>query len=199
MVLSEWEKILSYLRSVREVSFDEHAYPINEEEGLIIYSLTFLVSSKFNSLKVFEAGSGVGYSTLWFLLALKEVGSGLIYAVDRSERKIGKLISHVRKLGLENYLKTIVGDAVEVAKEVEEDFLIVFIDIEKHRYIELFKAVEDKVVPGGLVLAHNAWMASSYVKWIKNRNGWKTIVVPSTGGLVLTVKQNIATGYYYYG
>lgn len=189
MFSRKWDNILSFLRKVREVSFNEYVFPITEEEGLIIYSLTLLFSSRFKNLKIFEAGSGIGYSTLWFLLALKENNGGIVYAVDKSKKKLEKLISNARELGLEKFLKTFVGDAVRVAEEIGDCFHIAFIDIEKHRYIELFKVIEDRITRGGVVLAHNAWMVSSYIKWLKNKSIWKTIIIPSSEGIVLSIKQ----------
>ncbi len=155
---------------------------------MILYTLALASAARFGGATVFEAGSGIGYSTAWLLLGIEHGGGGLVYAVERSPDRAAMLVKAIKRLKLERRLRLLVGDAVEAAQQADERFHMVFMDLEKSRYVELFKAVEGKVVEGGFVVAHNAWMAPGYVQYVKRRDGWITSVVPSSEGLVVSVK-----------
>ena len=189
----DWKQILNALSELRDASFAAGAYPITQGEGLILYTLALASAARFGGAVVFEAGAGVGYSTAWLLLGIEHGGGGLVYAVERSPDRAGKLIEAVKRLGLGNRLRLLVGDAIEAARRVDEEIHMVFIDIEKSRYVELFKAVEDKVVEGGLVVAHNAWMVPGYVRYVKGKSGWATSIVHSSEGLVVSIKVSGST------
>lgn len=184
----EWGYVLRLLRELRGESFAAGAFPVSEEEGLILYTLAFTAAARFNGARVLEAGSGLGYSTAWLLLGVEHGGGGLVYAVERSPRRAARVAEAAEELGLAHRLKVVVGDAVEAAKRLSGELHLVFMDIEKYRYLELFEAVEDKVAVGGVVAAHNAWMAPRYVEEASRRTGWVTAVMPTSEALALSVK-----------
>ena len=189
MVYSDkWRKILVYLEEIRKRSFVKYAYPISQEEGMILYSITFLLATYFEEINIVEAGSGIGYSTLWFLLAIKHGGRGTVHAIERNEKRAKILINNVTNLGLDKYLRIYIGEAIKVMQRLSKGIHLAFIDIDKHKYIEAFKVLENNVVSGGVILAHNAWMVPGYVEYVLNKRGWMTTIIPSDEGIVLSVK-----------
>ena len=183
-----WREMLEFLEGLRRASLSAGAHPVARGEGLILYTLAFTLAARFRGAVVFEAGSGVGYSTAWLLLGVEHGGGGLVYAVERSPQRAARMAEAAERLGLRHRLRVVVGDAVEAARRIGGEVHLVFIDVEKHRYVELFEALEDRVAMGGVVAAHNAWMAPSYVEHVSHREGWVTAVVPSSEGLVVSVK-----------
>jgi len=184
----KWRKILVYLEEIRKRSFVKYAYPISQEEGMILYSITFLLATYFEEINIVEAGSGIGYSTLWFLLAIKHGGRGTVHAIERNEKRAKILINNVTNLGLDKYLRIYIGEAIKVMQRLSKGIHLAFIDIDKHKYIEAFKVLENNVVSGGVILAHNAWMVPGYVEYVLNKRGWMTTIIPSDEGIVLSIK-----------
>src|SRR5690242_19744505 len=67
---------------------------VNREVGRVLYQLTVLSKAK----KVFELGSGFGYSTLWFALALPP--AGVVHHTDGDPRNIKLAHDYFKKAGL---------------------------------------------------------------------------------------------------
>jgi predicted O-methyltransferase YrrM len=113
-----------------------------------------LLARAVGAERVFEFGSGFGYSAYWFAEAVGPGGTVVLceYDADNCERAR----EYLRRGG---YLERCVieqGDAIETVREHDGPFDVVLLDNEKTRYREAFEAVQGKVAPGGLVVADNA-------------------------------------------
>jgi predicted O-methyltransferase YrrM len=104
--------------------------------------------------RVFEFGSGFGYSAYWFARALPADGEVVLTEVDAAE--LDEAREYLARGGFDDIARFELGDAIETVDEYDGPFDVVLIDNEKHRYREAFEAVREKVAPGGLVLADNA-------------------------------------------
>lgn len=103
--------------------------------------------------RVFEFGSGFGYSAYWFLRGLPEDGEIVLTEVDAEELEDAR--QYLARGGFEARASFELGDAIDTIDTYEGPFDIVLIDNEKERYVEAFEAVRGKVPVGGLVLADN--------------------------------------------
>ncbi|WP_254543628.1 O-methyltransferase [Halomarina pelagica] len=113
-----------------------------------------LLATMVDAERIFEFGSGFGYSAYWFAGALP--GSGEVVLTDRDPDDLDRARAYLERGG---YLDRAVfeeGDAIEVVERYDGPFDAVLIDNEKHRYAEAFRAVREKVAPGGVVVADNA-------------------------------------------
>ena len=109
--------------------------------------------------RVFEFGSGFGYSAYWFARALPPAGEVVLTEIDEDEldraREYFDRGDLIKRATFEH------GDAIDYAGEYEGPFDVVLIDNEKHRYEEAFDAIREKVAPGGVVVADNAMTSTS--------------------------------------
>jgi len=109
--------------------------------------------------RVFEFGSGFGYSAYWFARALPPAGEVVLTEIDEDEldraREYFDRGDLIKRATFEH------GDAIDYAGEYEGPFDVVIIDNEKHRYEEAFDAIREKVAPGGVVVADNAMTSTS--------------------------------------
>jgi predicted O-methyltransferase YrrM len=103
--------------------------------------------------RVFEFGSGVGYSAAWLLDALPPDGEIVLtdYDADALDRAAAVLD------GVESgaTVTTVPGDAVETFRDRDDRFDLVLLDHEKRRYAEAFDLVRDRLRSPGLVVADN--------------------------------------------
>jgi predicted O-methyltransferase YrrM len=113
-----------------------------------------LLARATDAERVFEFGSGFGYSAYWFAGALPEDGEMVLTEVDADE--LDEAREFLGRGGYADRARFEHGDAIEIVERYDGPFDCVLIDNEKERYAEAFEAVRGKVAAGGLVLADNA-------------------------------------------
>lgn len=104
--------------------------------------------------RVFEFGSGFGYSAYWFLGGMAEDGEIVLTEIDAEELDAAR--EYLERGGYADRARFEVGDAVEIVEGYEGPFDVALLDNEKRRYVEAFEAVRPKLPVGGLVVADNA-------------------------------------------
>src|SRR5581483_5210372 len=117
--------------------------------GRVLCQLAQLIGAK----SVFEMGSAIGYSTLWWARAVGE-GGKVIYT-DGSQKNADEARRNFEKAGVLDRVTIKVGDAIEILSEQKEAFDIVFNDIDKDDYPRAFRVAAPRVRKGGLFVADN--------------------------------------------
>lgn len=118
-----------------------------------------LLARAVDAERIFEFGSGFGYSAYWFARALDADGEVVLTEVDADELDDAR--EFFERGGVADRARFEHGDAIDIVAEYDGPFDVVLLDNEKSRYVEAFEAVRDKLRPGSLVLADNAVTAGS--------------------------------------
>lgn len=118
-----------------------------------------LLARTVDADRVFEFGSGFGYSAYWFARALGEGGEVVLTEVDADELDAAR--EYFRRGGIADRARFEHGDAIEIVDRYDGPFDVVLLDNEKSRYCEAFEAVRGKLRSGSLVLADNAVTAGA--------------------------------------
>jgi predicted O-methyltransferase YrrM len=113
-----------------------------------------LLARAVDAERVFEFGSGYGYSAYWVAPAIPEDGEIVLTEIDEDELEDAR--ENLAAGGFADRARFEHGDAIETVAEYEGPFDLVLIDNEKDRYAEAFEAVREKVPVGGIVAADNA-------------------------------------------
>ncbi|PSP97693.1 methyltransferase [Halobacteriales archaeon QS_5_70_17] len=113
-----------------------------------------LLARVLDAERVFEFGSGFGYSAYWFAGALP--GDGRVVLTEFDEERCERAERYLERGGYADRTVIERGDALEIVDAYDGPFDVVLIDNEKERYAEAFEAVRGKVAPGGVVVADNA-------------------------------------------
>lgn len=103
--------------------------------------------------RVFEFGSGFGYSAYWFVRALPAGGEVVLAELDAAELDDAR--RYFERGGYADRARFERGDAIGIAADCEGPFEAVLIDNEKRRYVEAFETIRAKVPIGGVVVADN--------------------------------------------
>ena len=103
--------------------------------------------------RVFEFGSGYGYSAYWFARALPDDGEIVLTEIDVEELDDAR--DNLAAGGFDDIARFELGDAIDIVDDYDGPFDAVLIDNEKDRYAEAFEAVRPKVPVGGVVVADN--------------------------------------------
>ena len=133
-----------------EAEARERNFPIVDR--LVGVALEVLARS-INAKRVFELGSGYGYSAYWFSRAVGEDGE--IQMTDGDQQNERKALDYLGRAGLDKPIRFHVGDAVKTLRETQGSFDIVFNDIDKWEYPAAWAAARDRIRPGGMYICDN--------------------------------------------
>lgn len=103
--------------------------------------------------RVFEFGSGFGYSAYWFARGLPEDGEIVLTEIDSDELDDAR--EYLARGGHAEIARFEEGDAIDIVAGYDGSFDVVLIDNEKDRYVEAFEAIRENVPVGGVIVADN--------------------------------------------
>jgi caffeoyl-CoA O-methyltransferase len=155
-------QVESYMRSLLE-RYDEPALLEMEAEterrgfpavGRIVGVTLELLARSIGARRVFELGSGFGYSAYWFARAVGEDGE--VHCTENDPQNVGAGEAWLDRAGLGNQVTWHTGDALSSFAEVDGEFDVVFVDIDKSGYPDAWRAASDRIRVGGLYIADNA-------------------------------------------
>jgi predicted O-methyltransferase YrrM len=130
----------------------EEKFPIiGPAAGYMCYQLARMTGAK----RIFELGSGFGYSTAWFARAVRENGGGEVHHVVWDEKLSRDAREHLGRLGYDDIVRFHVGEAVETLRATDGPFDLMFNDIDKEGYPGAMEAITPKLRPGGLLIVDN--------------------------------------------
>jgi predicted O-methyltransferase YrrM len=117
--------------------------------GRIFRQLATMIGAK----TVFELGSAIGYSTIWWARA---VGSeGRVFYTDSDAKNAEKAGRYFERARVDKQITIKVGDALELLSEEKQQFDIIFNDVDKEDYPRVFRLALPRVRKGGLFVTDN--------------------------------------------
>ncbi len=179
----------------------EHKFPIiGPASGYFCYQIARLCGAR----RVFELGSGYGYSTAWFARAVQENGGGEVFHVVWDAKLSQRARQHLANLGYAHLVRYQVSEAVQALRETEGTFDLIFNDIDKEGYPASLPVIEEKLRPGGVLIVDNM-LLSGRVLDPENQEtstvairelthlltaspNWLTSIVPIRDGLSVSLK-----------
>src|SRR5262245_53306879 len=136
--------------------------------GRLVGVLVELLARSVQAKRVFELGSGYGYSAYWFSRAVGPDGE--VHCTDGDPENESKAESYLSRAGVWDRVRWHVGDAVANLAEVDGDFDVVYNDIDKHGYPDGWRAARDRVRVGGLYLCDNVLWSGRILEEDLDRN-----------------------------
>jgi predicted O-methyltransferase YrrM len=128
----------------------ENGFPI---VGRLVGVTLEVLARSVGARRVFELGSGFGYSGYWFSRAVGPQGE--LHHTDGDPDNERKAMDHLGRAGLNGPVRFHVGDAVEALNATEGGFDVVYNDIDKEGYPDAWRAARERVRPGGLYICDN--------------------------------------------
>ncbi|MFI5175277.1 MAG: O-methyltransferase [Terriglobia bacterium] len=117
--------------------------------GRVLHLLALTAGAK----RVFEMGSAIGYSTLWLARAVGERGE--VFYTDGNPKNAKEAERYFKRAGVSKRIHVMVGNALDLIQQVEGDFDIIFNDVDKHWYPEVFNLAVPRIRKGGLFITDN--------------------------------------------
>ncbi|MGH2537261.1 MAG: O-methyltransferase [Candidatus Promineifilaceae bacterium] len=169
--------------------------------GYYLYQMARLI----NAGRIFELGSGYGYSTAWFARAVRENGGGVVHHVVWDDGLSQRARGHLSALGFDDLVRYTVGEAVAALRQADGPFDLIFNDIDKEGYPDSLAVIHAKLRPGGLLIVDNMLWSGRVMdpqeqqpatqgirqatRLLLDESKWITTLVPLRDGLMVALKR----------
>ena len=131
------------------------------------------ILKKENPKRILEIGTAVGYSACQF--AKSTCDDCIIDTIEIDEIRAQEAKENIKKIGIEDRINIIIGNAVEILPTLNDVYDIVFIDANKGKYPVFLKEAIRLLKNGGLILADNV-LYKGYVMSDYNKHKQRTAV-----------------------
>lgn len=179
----------------------ENNVPIVTKE--VAEYLKFMVDMN-KSQNILEVGTAIGYSGILMARAAQKYG-GKLTTIEIDEERYREANINFEKAGLDN-VRTILGDAGEEIKKLNEEFDFVFIDASKGHYREFFDDSYKLLKNDGIIFIDNIMFRGylykeypkrfktivrkldEFITWLYEEFGEKFVLLPFGDGIGLVQK-----------
>jgi predicted O-methyltransferase YrrM len=184
-----------------EAYAQEHDFPIiGPASGQCCYVLSRLAGAR----RVFELGSGYGYSTAWFARAVMENGGGEVHHVVWDKDLSDRARKHLAALGLDGVVRYHVSEAVETLRGTPGQWDVIFMDIDKKGYPAAVPLIAERLRQGGILIVDNMlWSGRVFdsadrseetvairqaTERLTRSDEWRSTLVPVRDGLLVSYR-----------
>ncbi|MEA3190385.1 MAG: hypothetical protein QOD77_967 [Thermoplasmata archaeon] len=170
--------------------------------GPLVGSLCAQWAQAVGARRVFEMGSGFGYSTAFFA---KAVGpEGVVVHTEDSDELQAEAKEWLGRLRLRSRVEFEPGNAIETLRRRKGAWDVVFIDIEKEDYPQAWEVARHRVRTGGVIVTDNTlWQGKvwdpkakdaqtrgvrEYTRLAFEDEGFATTIVPLRDGVAVSLR-----------
>lgn len=117
--------------------------------GRVLHQLALISGAR----NIFEMGSAIGYSTIWWARAIGD--DGRVIYTDGDRKNADEARGYFERAKVTNRISIKVGDAIEFLSEQTQQFDIIFCDLDKEDYPRALRMALPRLRKGGLLVADN--------------------------------------------
>ena len=137
------------LLEMEQLGHERH-FPIIDR---LVGELVEVLALSVGATRVFEMGSGFGYSAYWFTRAVGSAGRVICTDGDPANRDLTERF--LARVGRWQRVEYHVGIAQEVLRRTPGEFDLIYNDINKADYPEAWQLARERIRPGGLYICDN--------------------------------------------
>ncbi len=139
----------STLQQMERIAAEKRFPIIGPLVGRLLFQLALLTRAR----RIFELGSGYGYSAIWFARGLQP--GGRIICTDGSRENAALAARFFKQADIEGLVDYRTGDALSLLAKEPGSFDIILNDVDKHEYPEVFRQAVPRLKRGGLLITDN--------------------------------------------
>lgn len=121
--------------------------------GPAVGRMFYLLARISGAKRIFEMGSAIGYSTIWWARAVGPKAE--IYYTDGDPQNAKRAMEFFKRAGVEKRIHIMTGDALAMLDRVSGNFDLIFIDVDKHQYPAALRKAVKRLKRGGLLVTDN--------------------------------------------
>jgi predicted O-methyltransferase YrrM len=178
-------------RSGAAVDVDRMMLAVGRDAGRLLN----LLAKMGRCASLLEAGTSVGYSTVWLAGAAAEAG-GRVVSTEQLPAKHAEARANLTEAGLIDRVEMHTGDALATIRRHAGPFDFALIDLWKDLYIPVLEALGPKLAPGALIAADNMIhpessrpQAQRYRRFVARQPDFETVLLPIANGIEVTRKR----------
>lgn len=137
------------LAEMEEYATEHHVPIVGPAVARVLQQLAMMI----NARTVFELGSAIGYSTIYWAQAVGDKGR-VIYT-DGDSKNAQRARGYFDRAGVSNRITLHTGDALELLSEEKQEFDVIFCDVDKEDYPRVLRLVPPRLRKGGLFVTDN--------------------------------------------
>ncbi|HLE35329.1 MAG TPA: O-methyltransferase [Nitrososphaerales archaeon] len=192
-LLPESPSILSELEQVAK----ERHVPI---VGPLVGRFLYILARASRAGRVLEIGTAIGYSAIWFGLAIKQ-HKGTVITVEIDENTANEARRNIARAKLQRTIRVINGSGLQVVPNLKGRFDIVFIDDSKENYPKYLEMCTNRLNKNGLLIADNALWSGKVALESKSGDAlaiakfnallakkMSSVIIPARDGLAIGIK-----------
>jgi len=134
--------------------------------GPVVGRVLFQYAQAIGAKSVFELGSAIGYSTIWWARAVGE-GGRVIYT-DGDRKNAEEARRYFQEAGVLERIEIRVGDALELLSEERSEYDVIFNDVDKEDYPRVLRLVPPRLRRGGLFITDNVLWRGQVAQEVKD-------------------------------
>ncbi len=108
---------------------------------------------KIKPHRILEIGTAIGFSAINFSKYLDE--GGRIDTIEIESLRVQQAIENIEKVGVQDKIRVLEGDALDILPYLTEKYDVIFIDASKGKYLEFFEHALRLSPVGGWIIADN--------------------------------------------
>lgn len=178
----------------------EHNIPI---VGPAVARVLQQLALTINAKTIFELGSAIGYSTIWWAQAVGE--NGRVIYTDGDPKNAERARHYFNRAGVSGRITLHTGDALEFLSEQKQQYDIIFNDVDKEDYPRVLRLVSPRLRKGGLFITDNVlWSGQvaeknpkdaqtkailEFNRALYNSEDFYTTILPIRDGLAVALKK----------
>ena len=158
-----------YLKEIEKYGRD------NKIPILLDESLEFIegILKEAKPKRILEIGTAIGFSALCFSRFLVE--DGRIDTIEIESLRVEQAEANIEKVGVQDKIRVMEGDALDILPYLQEKYDVVFIDAAKGKYNEFFEHALRLTHKGSIIIADNV-LYKGYVLSDYNKHKQRTAV-----------------------
>lgn len=122
--------------------------------GPLVGQLLGLLVRISGARQVLELGAATGYSAIFLARACRETG-GRLLTLEWDSGMANRARSNLERAGLNEVSAVRVGDALEIIRNLDGPWDMIFMDIDKENYLPALRDCGRLLKPSGLLVADN--------------------------------------------
>ncbi|MHA2428497.1 MAG: O-methyltransferase [Candidatus Hermodarchaeia archaeon] len=164
------------LREIEKAAKIRNLPIVGPHKGQVIMDII----RKNSPRRLLEVGTLIGYSTILMAKELGKEAEIITIEIDPDEAEQAEI--NIQKAKVHPHITLLVGNALRILPTIEGEFDLVFIDAEKHEYLQYLKLIEAKLHPESIIIADNAGIyaqqMNDYLHYVRTSPNYTSTYIP---------------------
>ncbi len=122
---------------------------------------------------IVECGTAIGYSGLWMLRVLKQLGHGRLITLEIDPDRAEQARANFERAGVADLVESHIGDAQELLKTIKTPVDFLLLDNNFDNYFPCFQAIEAQLTSPATLVADNVGIGAEamadYLEHVRER------------------------------